>query len=324
MRFRFAREAADLKLSELARSVGVNVNTLATYEHGRSPFPYQVGSRISEATNTCQRWLATGASPRLPHIKIDEVVNRLPVERALFSQVYFAILAQEIEVLLHHLAGTAECEVAALQPSAFAYTAPLWAPETVVFLSTIKTELEAAAQVAAILDDSHKVPFMRELAALVTKYFPAKSDREQRRELEEITDLERAEIEWKLNSQWSAAAPNQPKKVVAVSRVRDILTAQMKSMTLDRVLSDVARLTDSAGAQSALAKHLGVSRQRVSEWVKRKSAPNGEMALRLAAWVSAPEQQTKSPDRARTRPGQTTRKDESTSNEKAKSNRPKG
>jgi transcriptional regulator with XRE-family HTH domain len=45
-----------------------------------------------------------------------------------------------------------------------------------------------------------------------------------------------------------------------------------------------------AGAKAKLARHLGVTRQAVSEWIRRENrAPSAEYALRLLEWVTAEE-----------------------------------
>src|ERR1051325_5762651 len=95
-RFRAAREAAGMRLTELARRIGANVNSLSSYEHGRNPMPYLIGARIARETNACQRWLATGALPKKPFIPFDEVVDRVVPARASFSEVYSVLLERPI------------------------------------------------------------------------------------------------------------------------------------------------------------------------------------------------------------------------------------
>jgi DNA-binding transcriptional regulator YiaG len=132
------------------------------------------------------------------------------------------------------------------------------------------------------------------------------------------------EEEWRESLESDRARPEEGAGSLDMSAKKDNSSGAMQQ-TLSSVLSAVDRMTaESRGAKSALAKALGVSRQRVTDWTSRKRVPNGEMALRLAAWVAEQEQQTKSPSRVSARKGQTTRSDQSTSHEKAKSNRPKG
>jgi transcriptional regulator with XRE-family HTH domain len=85
--------------------------------------------------------------------------------------------------------------------------------------------------------------------------------------------------------------------------------------------------TRTTGAQTALADHLGITRQAVSEWVRRDDrAPEADTTLRLLDWVAAEEAKSKQKKRAgsaETRPALKTRKSKSTSHEKAKSDQRK-
>jgi len=77
------------------------------------------------------------------------------------------------------------------------------------------------------------------------------------------------------------------------------------------------------GAQSQLARHLGISRQALNEWLSGSALPTAENTLQLLKWVEAEEakttQQKSNPRRVRPRPGRTTRNRKLTSNEKPKS-----
>lgn len=84
--------------------------------------------------------------------------------------------------------------------------------------------------------------------------------------------------------------------------------------------------TNTLGAQAELARYLKVTRQAVSEWLRRSDrAPSAEKTLRLLEWVTAEEakQQKKRAGSASTRPALKTRKDKSTTNEKDKSDQKK-
>ncbi len=85
--------------------------------------------------------------------------------------------------------------------------------------------------------------------------------------------------------------------------------------------------TTAAGAQSKLALRMKVTRQAVSEWLRRTDrAPSADTTLRLLEWVTAEEakqQQTKRAGSASTQPALKTRKSKSKSHEKAKSDQKK-
>jgi transcriptional regulator with XRE-family HTH domain len=88
-----------------------------------------------------------------------------------------------------------------------------------------------------------------------------------------------------------------------------------------------ARATLAHGAQSALARHLGISRQALNAWLSSAALPTAENTLQLLKWVEAEEakttQQKSNPGRVCARPGRMTRNKKSTSNEKPKSGHPR-
>ncbi len=98
----------------------------------------------------------------------------------------------------------------------------------------------------------------------------------------------------------------------------------MPPALLALLIARVERATRRRGERSALARELGVPRQRVNQWLRHGVAPSAEVALQLQNWVNDPaRKQQKEPGRGATRPGRMTRTDKSTSNEKAKSDRRK-
>jgi transcriptional regulator with XRE-family HTH domain len=75
-----------------------------------------------------------------------------------------------------------------------------------------------------------------------------------------------------------------------------------------QLLARVRESTSSRGGRAKLAKALGVSPSRVSEWLAGTSSPTGEATLRLLQWVAAQErQQTQGPSSAIAPPGPKTR-----------------
>lgn len=98
----------------------------------------------------------------------------------------------------------------------------------------------------------------------------------------------------------------------------------MPPALLAALLTRVKRAVKPRGAKVALARDLGVPKQRVTQWLKEHNAPTAEDALRLLEWVTAAEaQQKKTPPMLLTSTGRKTRKSKVTTNEKAKSDRRK-
>jgi transcriptional regulator with XRE-family HTH domain len=101
---------------------------------------------------------------------------------------------------------------------------------------------------------------------------------------------------------WSHAGGGRLTFLKGDSIVRHHLTNEREATILSGVkinsaghlseLIDRARgLITKRGARSKLAKHLGVSRQAVSEWFTGKSYPGAETTLRLLKWVEQQERQ---------------------------------
>ena len=94
---------------------------------------------------------------------------------------------------------------------------------------------------------------------------------------------------------------------------------------IDKLFSRIRRLTKARGSKAALADALGVVPQRLHEWLSGDYEPGGETTLQLLEWVTATEaQQKEEGTRALTRMPRKTRQSKSRTNEKAKSDRPKG
>ena len=89
------REREDFSLSEFSREAGVERSTLANYEHGVTPLPFDAALRICDRLNLSLRWLATGAAPDRPFASLDAI--RLPglcvPPSSTLSEVYPAQLA---------------------------------------------------------------------------------------------------------------------------------------------------------------------------------------------------------------------------------------
>ena len=66
---------------------------------------------------------------------------------------------------------------------------------------------------------------------------------------------------------------------------------------LKALLGRASRLTSARGKKTELAKFLGVSPQRVTNWLSMDRAPNGEITLLMQQWVTAQEKNKNAPGR---------------------------
>lgn len=96
-RLREARDLALAKRTALALKIGVSSDQLSSYEHGRVPLPWLVGSDICELLDINQRWLATGeGSPRhfFPLSPL-EGADIQTLMRAPFSDIYDRVFKKQ-------------------------------------------------------------------------------------------------------------------------------------------------------------------------------------------------------------------------------------
>ena len=95
---------------------------------------------------------------------------------------------------------------------------------------------------------------------------------------------------------------------------------------LDKLMKRIRARLKVRGSLQRLAEHLGVVRPILSDWLRGRYEPGGEVTLKLREWVIAAEAlyQKKTVAVLSTPPRRLTRKSKVTSNEKAKSDRPEG
>jgi transcriptional regulator with XRE-family HTH domain len=95
---------------------------------------------------------------------------------------------------------------------------------------------------------------------------------------------------------------------------------------LDKLLKRVRAHLKQRGSLQRLADHLGVIRPTLSDWLRGRNEPGGEVTLKLQEWVKrrTPKTKKKTASVLVTPPRRLTRNSKSTSNEKAKSDRPNG
>jgi len=95
---------------------------------------------------------------------------------------------------------------------------------------------------------------------------------------------------------------------------------------LDKLLKRVRARLKQRGSLQLLADHLGVIRPTLSDWLRGRYEPGGEVTLKLQEWVIAAEasQQKKTAAVLVTPRRRTTRNRNITTNEETESDRPKG
>jgi hypothetical protein len=113
----------------MAKRAAIDSNRLASYEHGRNPFPYRIANKIACETGFNQRWLATGQLPQKPFFPIDSLIEDVVPARALFSQIFDALLWPEFTICFANLASVHAVAVEDLNVDLVdTPTPPLWSP----------------------------------------------------------------------------------------------------------------------------------------------------------------------------------------------------
>lgn len=326
-RARQARERAKIKQADLARGIGIHPDRLAGYEHGRSPLPYSIAAGIAQATDTCQRWLFNGSPPECPYLPVDEIMSDPSWTNARFSLVYANLLNREVKEQLSVAAKDSEVDEAALRPEHLKYYAPLHSPTELHQRVRFEVQLDRLRALASRLDTGKLIAFTMQLGAVERKLHEG-HERDGNRWTMTAED-ERSKRREALLQMWAHVTSElrrvgeaREKPEVDESAKTDNDAHEMPPSLLQDTLEIVRQRTSHPGGQSTLAKEIGVDRQRVSDWLKGRVEPNGEMALRLRDWVArTPEINTKKPARVTARTGEATRTAKSKSNEKDQSTR---
>jgi transcriptional regulator with XRE-family HTH domain len=288
------RKVSGLSRAALAKRAGCNSAMISSLEHLRSPLRYWTGKEICNGLRLNPDWLVKGLGYPIWDGQLASSFEGTPSKKALFSEVYLKNF-----------------------------------PESGV---------RSAAQRRAWIEEINEWCQRMGLEADFKSASPKKEEELERRLLSRpvmrliLEDRDRMIIQEAFGREiQSAFAPESPpgKEVIFEARnlslenVTDPVTMRKVLSTpsqnkLRRLLDRVQRLTAARGSKAALAKTLGVPKQRVTGWLNGASAPNAETTLQLLEWATVEEaKQKNAPERALTRPGRAAHQRKST-NEKPK------
>ncbi len=278
-RVRQVRYANQLSQTRFARSLGISLDRLASFEYGRTPLTVDVADKISTEFDVSLIWLAEGRGRMNPCVGL--ILKELPETKAseLLSKVY--------------------------------------SPELQRKLSESNSYNKFSA--AAILFDDGRFPKGTEHLRLIENFhhhfdeiMQAMSHRGKEQLLSFMVHaLAKFSTDWELGERErpgrrSTAADMRPaKNVPGPIHDKDILDdkpasgiveeMRLEVPTWKQLKKTVARLTVVRGSKAALAAELGVSRQVLGNWLSEdeQGAPNAEHTLRLLKWVRDPKRQGK-------------------------------
>ena len=159
----------------LAQKIGCDSSKLASYEHARTPVPYWVASKIGEATDRNQAWIATGEKPAKPFLEVGAHIEEEIPPRMLFSEAYDNILMEMVIVRLAEIARAADCQILELESLGaipdFNFP-PLGTPPGEEFLFILRNTVEKQlAMLWIMMPEELYGPFNEALSIVLSKFF---------------------------------------------------------------------------------------------------------------------------------------------------------
>jgi len=254
-RLRGFRDILRLSRVVMADELKIGVSSLASYEAGRVPMPFDVAQRIAGAFRLSLEWLAEGnGEPVSEIILTPELKSKVPA-RALFSEAYDRTIKPELVAEGSKGQSAFKAAVEA-NPKA----KKMMQSFRVVGVSKPQAKEMLSSLVNSTLDEipTHLVwPYYRQLCEVSAKY-----------------------LLWE-NGKESFTLRNASVTNTDVKALWPVLKKRLQAATADR------------GGKSALAQFLGVKVQAVSQWLtdneESKREPGAETALRMLKWVEQQE-----------------------------------
>jgi transcriptional regulator with XRE-family HTH domain len=273
-RLRTFREELKIPRTAFALEIGIGGERLASYESGRARLPWTVFESISKKFRLNPFWLLREEGSSVFPVESDysQYVKDVPAHSA-FSHVLRDVIEKNFDSGMYQL----QHQISFLHSQ-------------VKYMARTLLERRNKAGLAKLMPDMATQKKLAELRRAfpwlikeVLRDIVAFTDKE----LEEAgVSLERLDIlpmETEETGKKELTWPSEKRKVGSMKSPIQVL--------LDRV----RRGTKAKGQKAALAKFLNVSQSRVSEWLRGKNEPGGEITLRLLEWVTAQEAQQKSP-----------------------------
>ncbi len=103
-RMRSRRIALGIPQKELAKRMGVSLDTLRSYEYARAPVRYGFADHFCDEMDVNQRWLYSGSLPKRPYVRISTIWTQFIPQDMHFSKVAKHLLASLIEEALVEIA----------------------------------------------------------------------------------------------------------------------------------------------------------------------------------------------------------------------------
>lgn len=262
-RLRERRRALDLSQSALAEKIGITRDRLASIEMGRVRLRLGIALKVADASRTSLAWLAEGFGPQLFYIPLGPEILQTLTDSKPFLEQY----DRWLKLLFHE-------KISGVTPGK-----PIFQPLTKEVRQNIKlglmgTTVKNVAEtlpriVTAFLSccpPELKGDFLARINQAMREF-----NQKYYRELKEF------------NRAQTGAVQKKDLNMDSLKGKSDAMQSEIQ-----KLISKVKEKAAQPGAKSELARELGVSPARISEWLSGKKEPGGEYALRLLNWIGPP------------------------------------
>jgi transcriptional regulator with XRE-family HTH domain len=288
LRLREARQFLRLTQKEFGAQIAVGRERIASYEEARVPLRWEIALKLCRQFFISERWLATGAItnrraerrtchpfghgyPRFTaSLATNPLVRHLQPGRP-FSEIYDTKLAQEYSDLTNRVWHSPVAEV--LESDDFEYIQNALDCVIQSWKNSLPDYL--GKRFLLLLMNAGDLLFndLKEVPTPIKSDWPYKPGNLETAIRQEMEILHAAQL--------------GKKKGLTETSIKRKLQGMKSPMKV--LLGQVADLSKGRGKKLALAKFIGVNQSRVSEWLRGKNEPGGEITLHLLEWVAAQE-----------------------------------
>jgi transcriptional regulator with XRE-family HTH domain len=267
-RLRQFRIATEWSQPDLAYWVDSTRNQIAAIETGRTPLRFRLGEELCLGLGISQRWLVEGKEPASGYITLGaDVKRRIPPE-ILYSHAYHQFLKPLFDA--HFESGRPTGDDIELDRKR------KWVMRAVGEVDWEFGFNQAAAHLRALFEGLPS-GLVRDLFARFVKMSEEFTYAHQH-QLKAIHERRNKVVGalLKKNADFPLTESSDfHRKECVKSEIR----------TLKELLMILRRVMQPRGMRAALAKRLKISEASLSEWLRGKTEPGGEITLRLRSWV---------------------------------------
>jgi transcriptional regulator with XRE-family HTH domain len=280
------REASGLTRIAFARLLGSDSTTLANIERGRSRVTYPFARRLlMQFPELSPRWLAERRGWMLspsPRIQLPESHAFRGGGAVLFSFVYDSQLKQDLTAVMSGviLSSTVRKDEPPIPEVCFGDDAD---GRSQALGHLFDITLRSMARIRPG-ESGRFIARFREALNRVLEQFELMGP-----DSDSLATQLRARLRQLIAD--GASVPNSQAMLDNQDAMPDCCGVPQIPANLEDLMARVRAAVSDRGAKSGLAKHLGVSRQAVDQWLAGSTSPSAQTTLRLVAWLSGAQKQ---------------------------------